>query len=313
MSLTELAVAYLWLSIAINFAVFVWIHLRSEQVLHAEGRTFYDLKKALRHLLRSGFHRGSLSIRDPESQRVMRFEKYIRDTDQLGIKLVLPLQNISERHLSKILEFCKSKSVSFRTLRGRRGGSDCLLHVNFGKDIESAKAFAIRIWLDIFGSHELAEREFDWDRIAKWGQTVDRPGLTQLSRDEIQRRHVGPKGPSYAFLIFRTLLSLIRYFSGVGLALSLLAGLDHDRGWSVHLAQIELGGTTSSLVFFIFYLGAIVVQNAAVSWLGIEFAAKRWLRDPFIFEKIEERVVPVMNLTNRICLPLSAFIIWSGT
>ncbi len=322
MSISEIAVAYLWFVLIASFALMVvraaadddlredFRDIRKtwserESLLRPVQRDFSRIEPTISQLLRSGFRSGQVTIRHEDSKHRLEFRKYIHDVGDYGIELVLPAYKWARKYLPSVQAYCDENGIPYRIRPKRKPRSREVLFVDCGRDSAAAYALAREVWLEIFGLPQNAFFDVDAYGISSYGELVDQPDQKPMSLGDIWRDTVGKsespfaRTPAGCAVKSLWLLSLPVVF--LGLLISVIASHGEAAEWSIALADTKLSGSTAGLIFLCLYLANV----ALCTILGI--SGDQRLRP-------EHRILArTWRWTVRITLPIAVILVWTGT
>ncbi len=301
MSPSEIAVVYLWIVLASMVSMLVVMAgfdggigraIRSWRQIKARGGkpdAQEDLDLMARHiadLIRNGTGVASLRFEHQKkgSKLALQFVKYIRAPGDYGIELEFTLFKWAQDYAPKIEAYCTAEGLPchIRPRKKPRGWE--VLSVDCGRDLGRAFALARHIWTEVFGLEANSLYHIERHGIWPFGERFDRPG----------------QGPSAGCLGDLVWVPFLVVFIGMILTAADSPGAPPD--WGFEAAGLVFAGTTSSLVFYLLYLGFVSYRLLHPKRPGKDLEVPDWLL----------RTFRGWSLWVRLTLPLAVPITWLG-
>ncbi len=320
MPLSEIAVAYLWFVLVVTCALMLaltfadqklrdnWRYLQrprpKPEPPPAVDRDFARIETSIACLLQSGFRSAQVTVRHEDSKRQFEFKKYIRDVGDYGLELILPAYKWARNYLPKVQAYCEESGIPYRIRPKRSPRSREVLFVDCGRDLETARVLARKVWTEIFELPDNAFYRVDAYGISPHGELVDRPEQKPMAFaqwwHQTYRNSEDPFDRTPGGCVIRSLWVISFPIIFFGLLISVIGSHGEPADWFVGLAETTLSGSTAGLVFFSLYLANV----ALVLLYGTP--ARQTFRP-------ELRVVArVWTWTVRITLPLAVILVWTG-
>lgn len=256
-------------------------------------------------LIRSGLSGAGLRIEHQKkgSKLALQFIKYVRAPGDYGIELDFTVFKWARDHVSKIEAYCAAEGLPCRIRPKKRVRGWDVLTVDCGRDPNRAFHLARLIWIEVFGLESTSPHRVRHHGISPFGELVERPdqgpltpqeGVLRLYPGEVANR---PKG-CLADLVW--VLTFPVVFVGMIVTAAGSPGAPPD--WSFEAAGLLFAGTTSSLVFYLLYLGLVSFKLLRRKGPGKDLELPEWLL----------RTFRGWGLWVRITLPLAVPITWLG-
>ncbi len=312
MSMLDFIVVFLWLVPAYALAGVVSVFIETEMAPTPwRGKDFSDVKTWLGILLRKGYQRGHILITHGPSGRSLRFRKYIRDKGNFGIELCFPKMDWATEYWPMIQAFCEKAGRHYRVETETLDGSpNEVLLIDCEQETDRAYDLALTIWTRFFNLPTRGWYEREGHGIAVRDELIDDPDQTRPSKQEKNeqlwtkvrkdlrdRAGISPEGAIYA-----SGLLVLGLFAIVGLPIATLNSIGDPPSWSVDAGILTVGGSTTSLIFFLMYL------LIPVALLRLFKGMKKHRHKRTVYE----RLYGAGLLFFVIALPIAVVLVWSG-
>lgn len=217
-------------------------------------QTFDDIRSRLQQLLKSGFDQGFVVFRFADSDRFIKYQKYIHAKGDYGIELSFPNTEWSREFFPLAVECCDRLCIAYTIGPRARADSIHFLHADVGQDIDTAFQLVCCIVDDIFEMPRDTEYTLEWDGVDATGGHIDSPSLSPQNREQ-----------QYGKEFFKTAGF---YMSDIPVALIWLLAF-----------IISVGGMIYALLWWLIWTIASVKADWGVvegSIAGLEFAVRRF-------------------------------------
>jgi len=308
----DLIAVFLWLVPAYTLAGVVSIFIETEMAPTPwRGKEFSDVKSWLAILLRRGYQGGHILIAHGPSGRSLRFRKYIRDKGDYGLELCFPNTDWAAEYRPMIQDFCKKAGRHYRVETETLDGStNEVLLIDCEQETDRAYDLALAIWTRFFDLPARGWYEREGHGIAVRDELIEDPDLTRPSKQEIgeqqwdkarkdlrDRAGISPGGALYASGLL--ILGLIAI---VGLPIATVISIGDPPSWSVDAGILAVGGSTTSLIFFLMYM---LVGGALLRF--IKGMKKTWGKST-VYETVYGEGLRFVV----IALPIAVILVWTG-
>jgi hypothetical protein len=320
MSISDIAFTYIW------FVLGVYCVLIVRRMFHPETqKNFGKLKRRsdgvdgsanynspqkiafgpvediLARLLSTARNGTVLIVRHADSERFLQVRKYFQDIHHFGIEFCFPNAAWAHDRFVKLRTYCENNNIAFRIGTDPSSNASEYLYVDCGQDLSMAQALARLMWTDFFKLSLEAERQAPYYRFNLLDNVTDAPDQGAPSFEMGWLRKNGVEPPSRAAHTLCALWILIWLVILFGLPISLLSSAGEVPDWSFTLGQLNLSGTSGSLIFF-----CLFVVN-----LFRHFYFRTKFRVPNTW--IDANILPVWYWIVVVTLPMSAIAIWTGS
>lgn len=309
-SMLEFIILFLWLVPAYVLAgVASVIIATAKEPTPWRGKDFSDVEPWLAILLRRGYQGGHVLLTHGPSGRSLRFRKYIRAKGDYGLEFCIPNTDWATEYWPMIQAFCDETGRHYRVVTEAIGGSsnDVLL-VDCEQEMDRAYDLALTIWTKFFDLSTCGWFEREGADISVRDELVDDPDHARLSEQEANehewnrarkdlRKHAGISCGGIFYVSGLLILGLITV---VGLPLATLMSIGDRPSWSVDAGSLTVGGSTTSLVFFLLYLLILV---ALIRFL-------KQMKKPQYERTVYERLYAAGLLFVMIALPITVTLVW---
>ena len=222
-----------------------------------------SLRGQIHEFLNRGVDGALLSLKGIDSRHEFIFRKYIHDTSNYGLEIIIKNPDRDVDLTKTIGEFCAGKGINFQisedeTVIGRKISIEC------GKDVETAYSVFVHIVRNVICLPMGSKFDLDSSGLSPWKEIIDSPAQIPASREEGGRlnlewiRRTSGTGPigllTYAFL------RMLQLVGTLGIVLTLVFAWDT---WQI--GSHSASGPTAQTPFW----GAISVAVAAVGFLVI--------------------------------------------
>ncbi len=318
MTISDVMIGYLWVVLALKALDYARTFVPKRRKPDPwRSNDFSEVKPWLAALLRKGYRGGHMRFSHETPDRSLRFRKYIREKADYGLELCIPGADDAAAYWPQVQAYCEETG-----LRHRMEGEDMdgapgdVLLIDCEQDVDLAYDLAVMIWTKVY--HLSTESRYDRDMrgISIFDDLIDspdHPGLKmspedygRVSYDDMKRilREQMALSPRDLFQVM--VFGVLARISLIGLPIATLLSAGDPPDWTLALGDINLGGSTASLVFFLIYVFSFLMLR------GIIDEKKKFK------ERLASNESPCARIYSRmwrfitITLPIAVILIWAG-
>ena len=213
--------------------------------------TLDNLEQPLAHILRCGYHGGHLTIRHTESDRWIKFRKFIVAEGEYGLELCFPNMPWSNDYFERLREYCVESQTPFVIERDDTAQPTESLVIGCGTDLSMACALARVVLARMFSLPMDTKYCAEPDHYSGFDELIDNPNQRPVTWWGLSKKIKEKDNFTIWNILGFLLLVILQALSVLGLLITMFLTGDEWRRIDVNVWGVSLDFTVVALIWII--------------------------------------------------------------